>query len=95
MVSPMPSGQGGLNPNDICCAVSTLPMSDQTTLKRISARELVGEELAEWYAMTPMERWRESAKLWEVFLWLGGSLDPERDTQSPFFDAESQSSRLG
>jgi hypothetical protein len=34
----------------------------------ISAEELVGEELAEWYSLTPMERWRESAKLWEVYL---------------------------
>lgn len=59
----------------------------------ISAEELVGEEQAEWYSMTPMERWRESSKLWEVFLSLGGSLDPEPDTQSPFFDREQPSSR--
>jgi hypothetical protein len=25
----------------------------------ISAEYLVGEELAEWYALTPMERWQE------------------------------------
>ena len=52
----------------------------------IAAEELVGEEWAEWYSLTPMERWRESAKLWEVYLSMGGSLDPEPDTQSPFFD---------
>ena len=52
----------------------------------ISAEQLVGEELAEWYSLTPQERWRESAKLWELYLSLGGSLDPEPDTQSPFFD---------
>jgi hypothetical protein len=62
-------------------------------MKKISAEELVGEEWAEWYSLTPMERWRESAKLREVFLSLGGSLDPEPDTQSPFFDAETPSSR--
>ena len=62
-------------------------------MKMISAEELVGEEWAEWYSLTPMERWRESAKLWEVFLSLGGSLDPEPDTQSPFFDTETASSR--
>ena len=55
----------------------------------ISAEQLVGEELAEWYALTPLERWRESAKLWEVYLSLGGSLDAEPDTQSPFFDGET------
>jgi hypothetical protein len=27
-------------------------------------------------------------KLWETYLALGGSLDPEPDTQSPFFDPE-------
>lgn len=59
----------------------------------ISAEELVGEEQAEWYSMTPMERWRESGKLWEVYLEMGGSLDPEPDTQSPFFDPEAPISR--
>jgi hypothetical protein len=59
----------------------------------ISAEQLVGEELAEWYSLTPQERWRESAKLWEVYLSLGGSLDPEPDTQSPFFDPNAPSSR--
>lgn len=59
----------------------------------ISAEQLVGEELAEWYSLTPQQRWRESAKLWEVYLSLGGSLDPEPDTQSPFFDRDAPSSR--
>lgn len=59
----------------------------------ISAEQLVGEELAEWYSLTPQERWRESAKLWEVYLSLGGSLDPESDTQSPFFDPNAPSPR--
>ena len=59
----------------------------------ISAEQLVGEEVAEWYSLTPMERWRESAKLWEVYLSMGGSLDPEPDTQSPFFDPSAPSSR--
>jgi hypothetical protein len=58
----------------------------------ISAEQLVGEELAEWYSLTPLERWRESAKLWEVYLSLGGSLDPEPDTQSLFFDPNAPSS---
>lgn len=62
-------------------------------MAKISAEELVGEELAEWYSLTPMERWRQSAKLWETYLALGGSLDPEPDTHSPFFDRSSPSSR--
>jgi hypothetical protein len=45
---------------------------------------MTGEEVLEWYRMTPGERFLESQKLWDVFILLGGSVDPERDTQSPF-----------
>lgn len=55
----------------------------------IRAEDLVGAEWAEWFRLTPAERWRESLKLWQSFLALGGSLDPEPDTQSPFFDARA------
>jgi hypothetical protein len=48
-------------------------------------------EWAEWYALTPLERLEESSKLWETYLKLGGSLDPEPDSQSPFFDPEEWS----
>jgi len=57
-------------------------------VKPFDAQELVGPEWAEWYALTPAERFRESEKLWETCLALGGSLEPEPDTQSPFFDPE-------
>ena len=62
-------------------------------MAKISAEELVGEELAEWYSLTPLERWRQSTKLWETYLSLGGSLDPESDTQSPFFNRAAQGTR--
>src|SRR5271154_3478807 len=55
----------------------------------IQPEELVGEEWAEWYRLTPVQRWLESEKLWQTYLALGGSLDPEPDTQSPFFDARA------
>jgi hypothetical protein len=51
-----------------------------------SAEHLVGHEWAEWYRLTPVQRWQESTKLWQTYLALGGTLDPEPDTQSPFFD---------
>ena len=51
--------------------------------------ELVGEEWEEWYRMTPAQRWRETGKLWRAYLMLGGSLDPEPDSQSPFYDPEA------
>ena len=46
-------------------------------------------EWAQWYQMTPQQRWQESQKLWHTYLALGGSLDPEPDTESPFFDADA------
>ena len=48
------------------------------------AAGVVEEELLEWYLMSPAERWVESQRLWATFLLLGGSLDPEPDSQSPF-----------
>jgi hypothetical protein len=57
--------------------------------RMIQPEELVGDEWAEWYRLTPAQRWLESEKLWQTYLALGGSLDPEPDTQSPFFDARA------
>lgn len=59
----------------------------------IQPEELVGGEWAEWYRLTPTQRWLESEKLWQTYLALGGSLDPEPDTQSPFFDAHASRPR--
>ena len=55
----------------------------------IQPEELVGGEWAEWYRLTPVERWLESEKLWQTYLALGGSLDPEPDTESPFYDGSA------
>jgi len=59
----------------------------------ISPEELVGEEWAAWYRLSPVKRWRESERLWEIYIKLGGSLDPEPDTQSPFFDPNAPGTR--
>jgi hypothetical protein len=59
----------------------------------IQPEELVGGEWAEWYRLTPAQRWLESEKLWQIYLTLGGSLDPELDMQSPFFDSRAPRSR--
>ena len=59
----------------------------------ISPEELVGEEWAEWYRLSPVERWRESECLWQIYFHLGGSLDAQPDTQSPFFDPNARSTR--
>jgi hypothetical protein len=51
-------------------------------------RNYIGDEWLEWYRLTPHERWAESMKLWEHYVAIGGSLDPEPDSQSPFFFAD-------
>jgi hypothetical protein len=54
----------------------------------VEIEDICEPEWAEWYLMTPQQRWLESQKLWIAYLALGGSLDPEPDTQSPFFDVD-------
>jgi hypothetical protein len=54
----------------------------------LSAEELVGPEWAEWYRLSQEERWHYTSLLWHEYMAFGGSLDPEPDTRSPFFDAE-------
>jgi hypothetical protein len=55
------------------------------------AGALSDDEWLDWYRLSPAERWEESQKLWATYLMLGGSLDPEPDIQSPFYDAEASS----
>ena len=43
------------------------------------------DEWQAWYRLSPLERWQESQKLWAFYLSVGGSLDPEPDSQSPFY----------
>lgn len=63
----------------------------------LDPNDFVEPEWAEWYRLTPQERFRESAKLLEHYLAMGGSLEPEPDTQSPFFDEQEwrESARHG
>ena len=58
----------------------------------LTIEEIAGEEWADWYRLTPVQRWRETQKLWQAYLILGGSLDPEPDTQSPFYDPRARRS---
>jgi len=46
------------------------------------------DEAEEWLRMTPAQRLLETTKLWQVYLSLGGRLDPEPDPQSPFYFQE-------
>jgi hypothetical protein len=49
-------------------------------------------EWLDWYRLTPQERWAESMKLWDLYRTLGGSLEPEVDSQSPFYFPEDRRS---
>jgi hypothetical protein len=37
----------------------------------IDPEDIVGPEWAEWYRMTPQERWEASARLWADYLGAG------------------------
>lgn len=50
-------------------------------------REFIDED-SEWLNLTPEQRICETTKLWQFYLALGGSLDPEPDPQSPFYFQE-------
>jgi len=50
------------------------------------------EEWQEWARMTPMERFRESEKIFAEYLAMGGSLDPDPDPSCPFYDPQASSS---
>lgn len=55
----------------------------------IAPEDICEGEWVEWYALTPSERWAESLKLWGTYLAMGSVLDPEPDTQSPFYVPEA------
>ncbi len=59
-------------------------------IKRPTTTGIVDEECAELYQMTPLQHSKETEKLWSFHLGVGGSLDPEPDTQSPFYVAFEQ-----
>ena len=51
--------------------------------------EQLPDEWKEWIALTPLERFRRSEELFAQYLTMGGSLDPDPDPTSPFYDAEA------
>lgn len=49
-----------------------------------SKREFIDEDM-EWLFLSPRQRILETTKLWQLYIALGGSLDPEPNPQSPFY----------
>ena len=50
--------------------------------------EQLPDEWKEWLDLTPLERFRESEKIFAQYLAMGGSLDPDPDPTSPFDDPQ-------
>ena len=44
------------------------------------------DEWKEWIDLRPIERFRPSERLFAEYLAMGGSLDPDPDPTSPFYD---------
>lgn len=57
----------------------------------IEPETVVDGEWIEWYRLSPLERWHETANLWIHYLQIGGTLDPEPDPESPFYDGAKPS----
>lgn len=49
---------------------------------------LIEPEWLEWYRKTPEERLQATGQLWKNYREMGGSLDPDVDSQSPFWSME-------
>ena len=56
----------------------------------VRVRDILDDEWADWLRLTPQQRWRETEKLWQMYLAMGGCLDPEPDSQSPFHDTRPE-----
>jgi len=52
------------------------------------------DEWQEWAMLTPLERFQESEKIFAQYLALGGTLDPDPDPTSPFYDPETSGSGI-
>jgi hypothetical protein len=51
--------------------------------------EEMPDEWKEWLELTPIQRFRESEKLFAQYVSMGGSLDPDPDPTSPFYAEET------
>ena len=60
----------------------------------MSKRWMVDDDWSDWYRMTSTERWIETQKLWSFYLSVGGTLDSEPDSQSPFDTLFAQRARI-
>ena len=48
--------------------------------------EEMPDEWQEWLELTPLERFRQSEQIFAQYVAMGGSLDPDPDPTSPFYN---------
>ena len=53
--------------------------------------EQLPDEWKEWLDLSPLERFRRSEELFEQYLAMGGTLDPDPDPASPFYSEQDYS----
>jgi hypothetical protein len=53
--------------------------------------EQLSDEWKDWLDLTPIQRFHESEKIFAHYVAMGGSLDPDPDPTSPFYDPETSS----
>lgn len=85
----MHDGEAASDPVPMASAGTTRQVAPSSYANPDALVALVGTEWADWYRLSPQERWREAERLWQTFTDLGGSLDVEPDSQSPFFHART------
>ena len=72
------------------CVMSQATTTAEPRYGSPAMERCVEEEVLDWYRMSPRDRWAESLRLWDTFILLGGQLEPEPDSQSPFYDWRSR-----
>ena len=49
---------------------------------------IIEPEWLDWYHKTPLERLLLTGEAWDNYLELGGCLEPDADSQSPFWSSD-------
>jgi len=74
-----------IDPNKVACGLGLMLGC------RVMRFEDMPEEWQEWLDLSPLERFRQSEALLAQYLAMGGTLDPDPDPTSPFYDPETSS----
>jgi hypothetical protein len=70
------------------------PVSPVSQSVPLDLESIIDEQWLAWYLLSPLERWNASQEMWPDYLAMGGTLEPEIDSQSPFFDIDDTDGTL-